>query len=158
MLTIALVNPAIPPNTGTIARLCGATRCQLHIVGTPNFDMSDKAVKRAGLDYWHLVDIHMYPDAHDYFKDKTPETLHFLTAHASTSYTNVTYQDGDILVFGSETTGLPEWIHNTYPERRITIPMIPKEEGIRSINLANAASVVLYEALRQTGKCDHTFL
>jgi tRNA (cytidine/uridine-2'-O-)-methyltransferase len=158
MLTIALVNPAIPPNTGTIARLCGATRTQLHIVGTPNFDMSDKAVKRAGLDYWHLVDIHMYPDIQDYFKDKKPETLHFLTAHASTTHTNVSYKDSDILVFGSETTGLPEWIHNTYPTRRITIPMIPKEEGIRSINLANAVSVVLYEALRQTHKCDTAFL
>ena len=149
MITIALVNPEIPPNTGTIARLCGATSSTLHIVGKPNFDMSDKAVKRAGLDYWHLVDIKYFEDVEAYFKNQT-NTLHFFSTHAKKSYTKASYTKNSTLVFGSETKGLPQWIHDTYKENLYAIPMSNRHKGMRSINISISCGIALYEALRQT--------
>jgi len=150
MFTIALVNPEIPPNTGNIARLCGATNSRLDIVGTPAFDMSDKALKRAGLDYWHLVDVHHYPDIEAYFLEKPLGSLHFFSSKTTKSYIHAGFQSGDTLVFGSETKGLPKEIWEKFSERFITIPMFTKEQGMRSINLATSAGIGLYEALRQS--------
>ena len=147
--TIALINPQIPPNTGNIARLCGATTTTLHLVGDLGFDISDSALKRAGLDYWHLVDVSHHPCIETYFKEKDAKTCHFLSAHAETSYTEHLYKDGDTLVFGSEKTGLPEWVWERFPEQFCTIPMWTKHDGMRSLNLATSAGIVLYEAIRQ---------
>ncbi len=152
LFTIALVNPEIPPNTGNIARLCGATSTRLDIVGTPAFDMTDKALKRAGLDYWHLVDIHHHLDIAEYFSQKTANTLHFFSSKTTKSYTKATFTVGDTLVFGSETKGLPKEIWAQFSERFVTLPMFTKEQGMRSINLATSAGIGLYEALRQNNR------
>ncbi len=150
-LTLCLVNPQIPPNTGTIARLAGATNSALHIVGKPGFDLSDSAVKRAGLDYWHLVDITLFPDIEAYFSALNPESCHFLSARATRLYTDVSYRSGDTLVFGSETVGLPVEFYTCYEDRLVQIPMVNRDKGMRSINLAIAAGIVLYEGIRQLG-------
>lgn len=149
LFSIALINPEIPPNTGNIARLCGATTCRLDIVGQPAFDMSDKALKRAGLDYWHLVDIHHFPNISDYLAKKDPSTLHFFSSKTQKSYTKAEFKLKDTLVFGSETKGLSQDIWQTFPDRFVTIPMFTKEQGMRSINLATSVGIGLYEALRQ---------
>lgn len=148
--TIALINPEIPPNTGNIARLCGATTCRLDIVGKPAFDLSDKALKRAGLDYWHLVDIHHFPDIMSYLKQKDPSTLHFFSSKTQKSYIDAQFQLHDTLLFGSETKGLSQEIWEHFPTRFVTIPMFTKEQGMRSINLATSVGIGLYEAIRQT--------
>ena len=108
MITIALVNPEIPPNTGNIARLCGATGFSLHILGKPNFDTSNKALKRAGLDYWHLLDLHYFEDIEAYFNNSKKPTLFFSTK-GKESYIHSPFSKDCTLVFGSETKGLPEY-------------------------------------------------
>ncbi|MEK7723332.1 MAG: tRNA (cytidine(34)-2'-O)-methyltransferase [Acidobacteriota bacterium] len=147
MLHVCLVEPEIPPNTGNIARLCAATFTSLHIVGVPGFRMDDKAVKRAGLDYWDEVRL---------FRHKTLEALYealpnsrflYCTTKSERSYTDWEYQDNDCLVFGRETRGLPEALLKANWDRCLTIPM--PNEKIRSLNLANSVGIVLYEALRQ---------
>ena len=144
---IVLVEPEIPPNTGTIARLCGATDSVLHLVRPLGFSTDDKYLKRAGLDYWKFVNI-VYWDSFDAFLEAQDEgKLHFFTTKVDRLYTEITYQPGDFLVFGKETKGLPAEIINLYGDRCCTIPM--SNANIRSLNLGVSAGIVLYEALRQ---------
>lgn len=147
-LHVALVEPEIPPNTGNIARLCAATFTNLHIVGVPGFRMDERAVKRAGLDYWDQVRL---------FKHRNLEALHealpnsrflFFTTKAERIYTDWKYEDNDCLIFGRETRGLPEDLLRSNWERCLTIPMPNKQ--IRSLNLATSVGIVLFEAMRQT--------
>lgn len=144
---IALVEPEIPPNTGSIARLCGATDSVLHLVKPLGFSTDDRYLKRAGLDYWPFVKI-VYWDNLDQFLTAADERrLYFVSKKAEKPYTAVRYQMGDVLVFGKETKGFPEVILKLYSDRSIAIPMA--NPNIRSLNLAMAAGIVLFEALRQ---------
>jgi tRNA (cytidine/uridine-2'-O-)-methyltransferase len=144
---IVLVEPEIPPNTGSIARLCGATDTVLHLVKPLGFSTDDKHLKRAGLDYWQFVKI-IYWDNFDLFLEQQPEErLHFLSKKVSRLYTSAVFQPGDFLIFGKETKGIPEEILHLYHDRCYTIPM--SNPNIRSLNLAMSAGIVLYEALRQ---------
>ena len=144
---IVLVEPEIPPNTGSIARLCGATDTVLHLIKPLGFSTDDKHLKRAGLDYWQFVKI-IYWDNLDNFLDEQPEErLHFLSKKVSRLYTSASFQPGDFLIFGKETKGIPEDILHLYHDRCYRIPMT--NPNIRSLNLAMSAGIVLYEALRQ---------
>ena len=149
MLRVALVEPEIPQNTGNIARLCAATNTPLHIVGATGFRMDERAVKRAGLDYWPEVELARHRDL-DELQAALPETrLVYFTTKAKLPYFDWKFAANDCLVFGRETRGLPEDLLKGNWENCVTIPMLnPK---VRSLNLANAVSIVLYEALRQTG-------
>ncbi len=143
---IVLVEPEIPPNTGSIARLCGATNTTLHLVHPLGFSTDDKHLKRAGLDYWKFVDIR-YWDSFDAFLEAQDETkLYFLTTKTERSYVDAKFQRGDYLIFGKETKGLPEETLELYKDRCFTLPM--PNPNIRSLNLAMTAGIVLYEALR----------
>ena len=148
MLRVALIEPEIPPNTGNIARLCAATRVPLHIVGVTGFRLDDRAVRRAGLDYWPEVSLHRHRDLAA-LNEAVPEARFiYLTTKADRSYTAWQFETNDCLVFGRETRGLPEDLLHANWERCLTIPMLnPK---VRSLNLATAVAIVLYEALRQT--------
>ena len=149
MLRVTLVEPEIPPNTGNIARLCAATRVPLHIFGATGFRLDDRAVRRAGLDYWPEVELHRHLDL-DALRESVPEARFiYLTTKAGRSYTNWRYETNDCLVFGRETRGLPEDLLRANPESCLTIPMLNK--NVRSLNLATSVAIVLYEALRQTG-------
>ena len=139
MLNIVLVEPEIPHNTGAIARTCAATGARLHLVRPLGFDISDKAVKRCGLDYWYLVDISVYENLEEYFAKNGDEGLWLATIKAPGDTT---------LMFGKETAGLPAWLRETYRDRCIRIPMISEA---RSLNLSNSAAILAYEALRQQG-------
>lgn len=144
---IVLVEPEIPPNTGSIARLCGATDSVLHLVKPLGFSTDDKHLKRAGLDYWKFVDI-VYWDSFDHFLEAQEENrLFFFTTKTATSYTKAQFSPGDYFIFGKETKGLPEEVLQYYSDRCYTLPM--ENEHIRSLNLAMTAGIVLYEALRQ---------
>lgn len=144
---IVLVEPEIPPNTGSIARLCGATDSVLHLVHPLGFKTDDRTLKRAGLDYWPFVTVR-YWESFDSFLAAQDETrLYFFTTKAGPAYTEARFRPGDFLVFGKETKGLPEEILHLYADRAYTIPMT--NANIRSLNLAMAAGIVLYEALRQ---------
>jgi tRNA (cytidine/uridine-2'-O-)-methyltransferase len=149
MISLALIEPEIPPNTGNIARLCAATRTALHIVGVTGFRLDDRAVKRAGLDYWPEVELHRHRD-HNALVDALPHARFlYLTTKSKRAYTDWRYTTDDCLVFGRETRGLPEDLLRANWERCLTIPMLNR--NVRSLNLATAAAIVLYEALRQTG-------
>jgi tRNA (cytidine/uridine-2'-O-)-methyltransferase len=147
MLHIALVEPEIPPNTGNIARLCAATFTNLHIVGVTGFRMDEKAVKRAGLDYWDEVKIERHFELNNLYEKLPDSRFLYFTTKSQTSYTNWQFQENDCLIFGRETRGLPEEILQENWERCLTIPMPNK--NVRSLNLANSVGIVLYEALRQ---------
>lgn len=145
---IVLVEPEIPSNTGNIARTCAATGAVLHLVRPLGFSTDDKALKRAGLDYWHEVEIH-YHDSFQELRSQYPGgRFFFATTKASRRYTDVAYQAGDFLVLGKETQGLPEELLRENWEHCIRVPM---RHRLRSLNLANTAAILLYEALRQTG-------
>ncbi len=147
MMHVALHEPEIPPNTGNIARLCAATNTTLHIVGATGFRLDEKAVRRAGLDYWEFVRIVRHVEMQDLF-DALPESRFlFLTTKAKRAYTAFEFSDNDCLVFGRETKGLPEWLLNENLENCLTIPMF--NENVRSLNLATSVGIVLYEAIRQ---------
>ena len=146
-LHIVLVEPEIPPNTGSIARLCGATDCTLDLVHPLGFSIDNKHLRRAGLDYWPYVRVRHWDNLDAYLDGQDEHTLHFLTTKSSRPYTEVRFKPGDNLIFGKETKGLPEDILNLYSDRCLTIPMT--NPHIRSLNLAMAAGIVLYEALRQ---------
>jgi len=148
-LQIVLVEPRIPPNTGNIARLCAALRMPLHLVGELGFQLTDRYLKRAGLDYWEYVEVHVHPDIEEFFSTRPAKTLHFFSKASPRSYLEASYREGDCLVFGSETTGLPDQLREKYPERFVSIPMF--DSRVRSLNLANAVAVAAYEAFRQTG-------
>lgn len=147
-LHVVLVEPEIPGNTGNIARLCAATGCRLHLVRPLGFSTDDKHLKRAGLDYWHLLDI-SYHDSFEELQTLYPNGRFFChTTKATRFHSDVQFNGGDFLVFGKETAGLPPKILTQYPEYCIRLPMI---EGARSLNLSNSVAVSVYEALRQTG-------
>ncbi len=145
---IALVEPEIPGNTGNIARLCAATGCELHLVRPLGFSTDDRYLKRAGLDYWHLVKVHYHDSFADVEKLYAGRNFHFNTTKADRFYHEVAYTPGDVLVFGRETAGLPDSILAANRSRCVRIPMLA---GARSLNLSNAVAVVVYEALRQNG-------
>ena len=150
MFTIVLLEPQIPPNTGSIARLCGATNTELHIVGKIGFELSDKQLKRAGLDYWEYIRWEYFPDLDSYCKEFVQnERFHLLTTKSSRSYTSRKFLKGDYLIFGSETTGIDEPFLKKNWDNTCTIKM--DNQNIRSLNLAMSVGIVLYEALRQVG-------
>jgi len=144
---IVLVEPEIPPNTGSIARLCGATDTILHLVHPLGFSTSDKHLKRAGLDYWRFVDIRYWDDFESFLQAQEEDRLFFFTTKSPNIYTEAHFKPGDFLIFGKETKGIPEDILHLYQERCYTLPM--SNSNIRSLNLAMTAGIVLYEALRQ---------
>ena len=147
MLTVTLFEPKIPPNTGNIARLCGANNVKLDLVGNLGFDMDDKYLKRAGLDYWDHIKWEYFPSIDDYCLNAFQNKFHLLTTKSKNVYTDRVFTKNDIIIFGSETAGISENILNEYPENACTIPMINK--NIRSLNLATSVGIVLYEAIRQ---------
>jgi tRNA (cytidine/uridine-2'-O-)-methyltransferase len=151
MLNIVLYEPEIPGNTGSIARTCAVTGSRLHLIEPLGFDISESAVKRAGLDYWRLLDLSVYSDW-EAFLARNPERGNFrlATTKAKRLYTDVNYSRGDYLIFGKETAGLPETLLTAYSESCVKIPMLDVPEA-RSLNLSNSVSVILYEAIRQTG-------
>ena len=144
---IVLVEPEIPGNTGNIARLCAATGCHLHLVRPLGFSVEDKYLKRAGLDYWHLVKIKERDSYEDFLKGNPDGNFYYATTKCKNRYTDVKYKENDFIIFGPESRGLPKEILEANPDKCITIPMI--EMG-RSLNLSNSAAIILYEALRQT--------
>lgn len=147
-MQIVLVEPQIPQNTGSIARTCAATRTPLHIVGPTPFEITEKRARRAGLDYWPLVDITRHESWGSFVEAARPGRLWYLSTKGSRSYFDAEFQEDDFIVFGSETTGLGEEFLGTLDRSRILmIPMV--EPGVRSLNLSNAVSIVLYEAIRQ---------
>jgi tRNA (cytidine/uridine-2'-O-)-methyltransferase len=145
-MDIVLVSPQIPQNTGSIARTCAATQTPLHLVEPLGFEICEKKVRRAGLDYWPHVDLTQHADWDTFLAHRKPQTLWYLTTHATRSYTEVPFGPDDCLVFGSETAGLGATFLEACPaEHRITIPMM--SDAVRSLNLSNAVSIVLYHAL-----------
>ncbi|NCA67553.1 MAG: tRNA (uridine(34)/cytosine(34)/5-carboxymethylaminomethyluridine(34)-2'-O)-methyltransferase TrmL [Clostridia bacterium] len=146
-MNIVLVEPEIPQNTGNIVRTCAATGARLHLIKPLGFDISEKAVRRAGLDYWSEVDITVYENLQEFF-DKNKGCFYYATTKAARSYAEIVYNDDDYLVFGKETHGLPEPLLKANYDNCIRIPM---RENLRSLNLSNAVAIVLYEALRQSG-------
>jgi tRNA (cytidine/uridine-2'-O-)-methyltransferase len=149
---VVLFQPEIPPNTGSIARLCAATRTPLHLIEPLGFKIDDKHLKRAGLDYWEFVDLRVYKSWDNFLKQNAARDLFYFSKRATQSFTRARYQERDYLVFGPETRGLPQELLDANPERSYRIPMMGT--GVRSLNLSNAVSIVLYEGLRQTGKLD----
>jgi tRNA (cytidine/uridine-2'-O-)-methyltransferase len=152
-LHIVLVEPEIPPNTGSIARLCGATDTTLDLVHPLGFEVDNKHLKRAGLDYWPHVNIHHWESFDAFLQRQDEHFLYFLTTKTTRSYTEAQFKPGDKLIFGKETKGLPEDILKLYSDRCLTIPM--SNSNIRSLNLAMTAGIVLYEALRQIRRYNH---
>ena len=160
---IVLVEPEIPPNTGNVGRLCAATGCTLHLVGRLGFRIDEHAVRRAGLDYWHLVTLETHVDFSHFLhrfeasgaSDAPPGRLHLFTAHAERSYLDAEFRPGDALVFGKESVGLPSELVAQHADRAVGIPTLG---AVRSLNLANAAGIALFEALRQSGALAKPFL
>jgi tRNA (cytidine/uridine-2'-O-)-methyltransferase len=148
MFHVVLIEPEIPPNTGNIGRLCLATGARLHLVGPLGFSLEDKALRRAGLDYWHNVDVHRWASFGEVQRAADPAArFWFLTTKTGRPYWSERFADGDYLVFGRETKGLPEPLLAANAERLLTIPMAG--DSTRSLNLATAVGIVLYEAVRQ---------
>ena len=145
---IVLVEPEIPQNTGNIARTCAATGSRLHLVRPLGFEIDDKKLKRAGLDYWNLLDIRHYDSLDDYLAKNPGVTRFYATTHGSLCYSDVSYPDECHILFGKETAGLPHWLIDENYDRAIRIPQISEA---RSLNLSNSAAIIVYEALRQQG-------
>lgn len=148
MINVALVEPEIPQNTGNIARLCAATRTPLHVVGVTGFRLDQRAVRRAGLDYWSEVSLQRHRDLKALYESLPEARFLFFTTKAKRSFLDWKFEVDDCLVFGRETRGLPEDLLSGNWERCLTIPML--NPNVRSLNLANSVAIVLYEALRQT--------
>lgn len=147
-LHIVLYQPEIPQNTGNIARTCAATGSMLHLIKPLGFSLEDKYLKRAGLDYWNMMQYRVYENFEELMAAWPGAQMHFLSTKAPRSYTQVAYQPDDFLVFGCETRGLPESLLSRVYDRCVRIPMVP---GARSLNLSNSVAIVTYEALRQQG-------
>lgn len=145
---IALIHPEIPQNTGNIARTCAATGTELHLVKPLGFELSDKYLKRAGLDYWNLMTLTVHESTQEFFRKYADARMYFATTKARHGYADVQYAPDDFLVFGRETRGLPETLIAENYDRSIRIPM---RVQARSLNLSNSVAVILYEALRQQG-------
>ena len=148
MVNIVLVEPEIPQNCGNIARTCAATRSRLHLVRPLGFDISDRAVKRAGLDYWPMVDLHVYDDLDSLFAQNTVADLWLITTKGPRDYTQADFGSDCWLFFGKETAGLPEAFRLAHERRCVRIPM---REDARSLNLANSVAILAYEVLRRQG-------
>jgi tRNA (cytidine/uridine-2'-O-)-methyltransferase len=147
MLHVALLEPEIPPNTGNIIRLCVATGAELHIIGRAGFPLGERTVRRAAVDYWDRLTLHRHATLDEFEAIRKEGRIFCFTAHSHRRYTDVSYRPGDALLFGCESTGLPDSVIDRYADRALGIPM---PTGIvRSLNLANAVGIVLYEALRQ---------
>lgn len=146
-INIVLHEPEIPHNTGAIARTCVLTNSRLHLIKPFGFDLSDKYLKRAGLDYWKYLDFTIYENLDDFFEKNKDANFYLATTKTKNIYSDVKFKDGDYIFFGKETAGLPEDLINKYSDRAIRIPMI--KDLKRSLNLANSCTVILYEALRQ---------
>ncbi len=145
---IVLVHPEIPQNTGNIARTCAATGMTLHLIKPLGFSLEDKYLKRAGLDYWNMMEYHVYDGFEQLLETYPNASMHFLTTKAPRCYTEVAYEPQDFLVFGCETRGLPDSLLQKAYDRCVRLPMF---EGARSLNLSNSVAIVAYEALRQQG-------
>ena len=148
MLNVVLVEPEIPQNCGNIARTCAATGARLHLIRPLGFDISEKAVRRAGLDYWHLVQVTDYEDLEDFFPRNDVRQMWCLSTKAPRCYTEAEFEDGCYLFFGKETRGLPESFLEEHRERCVRIPM---RAEARSLNLSNSVAITVFEALRQQG-------
>ena len=147
-MNIVLVHPEIPQNTGNIARTCAATGAVLHLIRPLGFELSDRYLKRAGLDYWNLMEYYVYDDLEEFFRKHPGGRCHYATTKAPRGYHEAEYRDGDFIFFGCETRGLPENLLEKAYGQCIRIPM---RKEARSLNLSNSVAVVLYEALRQNG-------
>ncbi len=152
-LNIVLVEPQIPQNTGNIARTCAATGCRLHLVEPMGFRVDDAKLKRAGLDYWHLLDITYYESLDDFFEKNKGGKFFYFSTKALHIHSDVSYPDGCYIVFGKETAGLPETLLHDNPDSCVRIPMINNADA-RSLNLSNSVAVGVYEVLRQWGYPD----
>ncbi|WBW50213.1 tRNA (cytidine(34)-2'-O)-methyltransferase [Peptoniphilus equinus] len=147
MLNIVLYEPEIPHNTGAIARSCVLTDTKLHLIKPLGFSIDDKYLKRSGLDYWPYLNLAVYDSYADFCEQNQDATIYYATTKVPNNYTDVTYHDGDYIMFGPETRGIPESILFNHPEHCVKIPMVTSLR--RSLNLANAANIILFEALRQ---------
>ena len=141
-----MVEPEIPQNTGNVARTCSVTGARLHLVGPMGFEIDDKKLKRAGLDYWHTLDITMYKDINEFFEKNKDGNFYFASTKSLNRYCDVKFNDGDYILFGKETKGLDEKLLHENKEKCIRIPMAHNQ---RSLNLSNSVAIILYEALRQ---------
>lgn len=146
-LNIVLFEPEIPQNTGNIGRTCVLTNSSLHLIKPLGFSIDEKAVKRAGLDYWPQLDLHIYESFEELQEKNKNANFYFSTTHAKNYYTDVKFAEGDFIVFGRESSGLPDYIRNNNEDNCIRVPMI--ETSTRSLNLSNSVAIVTYEALRQ---------
>ncbi len=152
MLNIVLYQPEIPANTGNVIRLCANTGAQLHLIHPLGFELDDKKLRRAGLDYHEWVNVHQYASLEDYIEKAKPNRLFALTTKGKTNYAEVSFQDGDALMFGPETRGLPDSFLTQHAEAlKVYLPMKPES---RSLNLSNTVSIVLFEAWKQIGFVD----
>ena len=152
---VVLVEPEIPPNTGSVARTCAATCSPLHLIEPLGFRIDDRSLKRAGIDYWHLVDVHTHPSFDAFTREHAGTRLHLLSSEAERSYLEADFQPGDALVFGKESVGLPRALLRAHPDR---VWGIPTSGGVRSLNLSNAVAIVLFEALRRQQALAGTFV
>ena len=146
MINIVLLEPEIPANTGNIGRTCVATGSRLHLIEPLGFDISEKAVRRAGMDYWKDLDLHVYKNYEEFLEKNPDAVIYMATTKAEKTYTEACYGPDDYIMFGKESAGIPEEILLKYRETCVRIPMMP---AVRSLNLSNAAAILTYEALRQ---------
>jgi tRNA (cytidine/uridine-2'-O-)-methyltransferase len=151
VIHVVLFQPEIPQNTGNIGRMCALTKSRLHLIHPLGFKITDRHLKRAGMDYWYSLDVHHHDNWESFLTNPAaPRRLWLLTTKTTRSYWNVNYSDGDGLIFGNEGSGAPAWLHDAIGEAaRITIPHA--NPSLRSLNLSTAAGIACYEALRQTG-------
>ena len=145
---VVLVEPEIPPNTGNIARTCAITGMKLHLVKPLGFPIDDKAVKRAGLDYWDHLELEVHESLGEFLEKYKDRKMYLATTHGGVRYTDVRYERGSFLLFGKETAGLPKELIARHPDAAVRIPM-GKNPDLRSLNLSNSAAILLYEAMRQ---------
>jgi len=149
VLHVALVEPEIPPNTGNVARLCAATGCALHLVEPLGFRIDDRALKRAGLDYWEALGVVMHPSLEAFVAAFEPKRMWFVSTRGRRGYSEAPFSRGDVLVFGKETAGLPDALLDAHPDRTLRIPM--RAAAVRSLNLSTAVGIVTYAALATLG-------
>lgn len=147
-MNIVLLEPEIPSNTGNIARTCVCTNSRLHLIRPLGFSLSEKQLLRAGMDYWHLLDVTVYDDLNDFITRAHPERIWYATTKGKQTYADVAYRPDDYIMFGKESAGIPEEILKVHKKECIRIPM---GMSLRSLNLSNSAAIILYEALRQQG-------
>lgn len=149
ILNIALFEPEIPQNTGNIGRTCVLTNSKLHLIKPLGFSIDDKQVKRCGMDYWPHVNLELHENYEEMKEKYKDANFYFITTHGENYYTDVQFKKGDFIVFGRESSGLPDYIRESFPERCIRVPMV--ETTTRSLNLSNTVAIVAYEALKQMG-------